>query len=153
FPSLIRFLPRPGAWMETFKQLMGFVLLGTVVFLLTFIEWPLVVPTVALLFGIWMACWWIGRTPLTADFGIKARAWMAAATLIALAGLIAFNWLSPVMEERFVARVDKAIGERVGGGALVARGGRPADDGHRLPWRPFSKQSLTELTGQRKTVM
>ncbi len=34
FPSLVRFLPRPGAWMETFKQFMGFVLLGTAVYLL-----------------------------------------------------------------------------------------------------------------------
>jgi thiol:disulfide interchange protein DsbD len=151
FPSLVRFLPKPGAWMETFKQLMGFVLLGTVIFLLTFIEWPLVVPTVALLFGIWLACWWVGRTPLTADLAVKTRSWMAAVTLTALAGLVAFNWLSPVMEERFVARVDKEIGERVGGGAVAARA--VEDNGHRLPWRPFTKQTLTELTLQRKTVL
>ncbi|MGH8017573.1 MAG: protein-disulfide reductase DsbD family protein [Opitutaceae bacterium] len=34
FPSLIKFLPRPGAWMETFKQLMAFPLYATVGFLL-----------------------------------------------------------------------------------------------------------------------
>ena len=33
FPSLVRWLPKPGAWMETVKQLMGFVLLATVVYL------------------------------------------------------------------------------------------------------------------------
>ena len=43
--------------METFKQLMGFVLLATVVFLLSFIKFVYVVPTVALLFGLWAACW------------------------------------------------------------------------------------------------
>ena len=32
-PKLIRFVPRPGRWMETFKQLMGFFLMATVVFL------------------------------------------------------------------------------------------------------------------------
>ena len=32
-PVVRRALPRPGAWMETFKQLMGFLLLGTVVWL------------------------------------------------------------------------------------------------------------------------
>ena len=63
FPKLIGFLPKPGAWMDTFKQIMGFVLLATVVFLLTFITQPLVVPTVGFLFGIWGACWWIGRMP------------------------------------------------------------------------------------------
>ena len=60
FPQLLAFLPKPGAWMDTFKQIMGFVLLGTVVFLLTFIPWPLMVPTIGFLFGLWGACWWIG---------------------------------------------------------------------------------------------
>jgi thiol:disulfide interchange protein len=153
FPSLVRFLPKPGAWMETFKQLMGFVLLGTVVFLLTFIEWPLVVPTVALLFGIWLACWWIGRTPLTADLAVKARAWMWAVTLTGLSALVCFNWLGPVMQERFVARIDKEVGGRISGVAMNSHARVVVDDDHRLPWRPFSKQALAELTGQRKTVM
>lgn len=34
FPSFMRFMPKPGAWMETFKQLMGFMLLVTVLWLL-----------------------------------------------------------------------------------------------------------------------
>lgn len=34
YPSLLRFLPKPGKWMETFKELMGFVLLTTVLWLL-----------------------------------------------------------------------------------------------------------------------
>ncbi len=33
FPSQLGFLPRPGAWMETFKQLMGFVLIASVIWL------------------------------------------------------------------------------------------------------------------------
>ena len=61
FPQLLRFLPKPGAWMDTFKQIMGFVLMGTVVFIFTFLETPLLVPTLGLLFGLWAACWWIGR--------------------------------------------------------------------------------------------
>ena len=36
FPALLRFIPKPGAWMETFKQLMGFVLLASVVWLMWF---------------------------------------------------------------------------------------------------------------------
>jgi len=34
FPSSLRFLPKPGAWMETFKQSMAFLLLVTVLWLL-----------------------------------------------------------------------------------------------------------------------
>lgn len=34
FPSVIKSLPKPGNWMNTFKEFMGFLLMGTVVFLL-----------------------------------------------------------------------------------------------------------------------
>lgn len=33
-PKLLRYVPRPGRWMETFKQFLGFVLLATVLWLL-----------------------------------------------------------------------------------------------------------------------
>ena len=38
FPALTRRLPRPGPWMETFKQVMGFPMLGAAVFLLWILE-------------------------------------------------------------------------------------------------------------------
>lgn len=34
FPKLLAFLPKPGPWMETFKEAMGFVLLAMVVYLM-----------------------------------------------------------------------------------------------------------------------
>jgi thiol:disulfide interchange protein DsbD len=34
FPSYLRFIPKPGPWMETFKQLMAFLLMATVLWLL-----------------------------------------------------------------------------------------------------------------------
>lgn len=34
FPGALRFVPKPGRWMETLRQFMGFLLLGTVIFLL-----------------------------------------------------------------------------------------------------------------------
>jgi len=33
FPGALRFVPKPGAWMEAFKQFMGFLLMATVIFL------------------------------------------------------------------------------------------------------------------------
>ena len=32
FPALIKKLPRPGAWMESFKQIMSFLVFATVIF-------------------------------------------------------------------------------------------------------------------------
>jgi thiol:disulfide interchange protein DsbD len=34
FPKLVAYLPKPGVWMETFKQAMGFLMMAAVVFLL-----------------------------------------------------------------------------------------------------------------------
>ena len=30
FPELLRFIPKPGPWMVTFKEIMGFFMLATV---------------------------------------------------------------------------------------------------------------------------
>jgi thiol:disulfide interchange protein len=95
FPKLIRFLPKPGAWMDTFKQLMGFVLLGTVVFLFTFIDKDYLAPTFALLAVLWAACWWINRTPLTADAGRRLLAWGQAVLFAGVVGYFSFNLVLP----------------------------------------------------------
>jgi thiol:disulfide interchange protein DsbD len=99
FPKLIRFLPRPGAWMDTFKQLMGFVLLFTVVFLLTFVGKDYVLPTIAMLIAIWFGCWWIGRTPLTASLGRRLRGWSIGIASATVLGLIGFRMLLPEQTE------------------------------------------------------
>lgn len=90
FPALIRFLPKPGAWMDTFKQLMGFVLLGTVVYLMSLVPADKVISTFAFLVGLWAACWWIGRTPLYAEFGTKLRAWGVGAVIAGAVGVFSF---------------------------------------------------------------
>ena len=78
FPELLRFLPKPGAWMETFKQITGFILFGTVVFILSFMEPLAIVPTVALFLGVGVACWLVSRTPLTAALTDRLQSWALA---------------------------------------------------------------------------
>lgn len=95
FPRLIRALPKPGAWMDTFKHLMGFVLLGTVVFLFTFLKHEYLAATFGMLVGLWAACWWIGRVPLTAELGTKLISWAQGAVFAALVGWISFASLAP----------------------------------------------------------
>jgi thiol:disulfide interchange protein len=106
--------------MDTFKQAMAFVLLGTVVFLFMSIKPDYLVPTFALLIGIWLGCWWAGRTPLTAELGQKIVAWGVGAGMATFVGLFAFNWLVP--------------GDDV------------------LPWQPFSREALVQLSTEGKTV-
>ena len=92
FPALIRLLPRPGAWMDTFKQLMGFFLLATVVYLFNSLTILYIVPTLTLLIGLWFACWWIGRTPLTKPVQ-RIVAWCGGAAVAAVVGYFAFTIL------------------------------------------------------------
>ncbi len=96
FPSLVKFLPKPGAWMATFKEVLGFVMLGTVAYLFYLLrqqpDW--FVPTFVMLVGIWMGCWWVGRaqeTTGTAGFG----RWVQAVSLGGLIALASFFWLGP----------------------------------------------------------
>ena len=95
FPRLIRFLPKPGAWMETFKHMMGFVLLGTIVFFFTFMDRDYIVPTFAMMVGIWAACWWIGRVSLAEPVSKRAIAWLQGTLVAALVGFGAFHYLTP----------------------------------------------------------
>ena len=93
FPELLRFLPKPGQWMETFKQITGFILLATVVFMLSFMEPTAVVPTVALLLGVGLACWLVSRTPLTAELSDRLQSWALAGAVVLLAAVVSFGWL------------------------------------------------------------
>jgi suppressor for copper-sensitivity B len=159
FPRLIRFLPKPGPWMETFKQLMGFVLLGTVVFVFTFLQTSYIVPTIGLLFVLWLACWWVGRTPATAEPQAKARAWLEAAALVGLGWLLLFPGFDRVVPDRLSgwgrglhAVMEERLEERI---ALAAGDAKPLKRSpYDLPWQPFTtKQALVELLNSGKTVL
>jgi thiol:disulfide interchange protein len=94
-PSLVAALPRPGAWMESFKQGMSFLLFGTVVFLV----WVLTgmiegQPMLFLLFGlvvVALGCWIYGRWSLPHK---PKRTRLIAVVLAGLAvvGGLAFGW-------------------------------------------------------------
>jgi thiol:disulfide interchange protein len=93
FPGCLRFLPRPGAWMETVQQVMAFLLLGTVVFLFSQLNAYYFIPTLTLLIGLWFAAWLIGRTPLTVGPQGRAVAWGASIVVATAVGVFAFTVL------------------------------------------------------------
>lgn len=160
FPQLVSFLPKPGAWMDTFKHLMGFVLLGTVIFLLTFIPIPFVVPTVAFMMGLWAAFWWIGRVPLTESLDKKAAAWVAATAFAALIGFVSYGApFEPVRSTNLVAimttRFQRAIDQELSTRSIAIptiRENASHDRGNELAWRPYTQQLLEQLTSEKKTV-
>ena len=127
FPAAVKMLPRPGAWMETFKQLMAFPLYATVGWLL----WVLAAQTkdddnalLLILFAlvlIAMAAWVYGRWP-------KPAGRIAAVALFA-AGL----WL----------------GWPKGAEAAPAPG---ATAGYTVKWEPWSPAALEAARAAGRTV-
>lgn len=96
FPALVRWLPKPGAWMDTFKQITGFIMLGAVVVMFKFfVKDAYVVPAFGLLIGLWFGCWWIGRTPLYEARPKVFRAWAIGIMLAIVCGVGGFRLLMP----------------------------------------------------------
>lgn len=88
FPAAIRLLPRPGAWMETFKQAMAFLLYGTVAYLV----WVLAAQVdgdgfLSLLLGlvvVGIAGWVLGHWgTLVRSRGVRRTAQVVAAAMLA----------------------------------------------------------------------
>lgn len=65
FPSLLRFMPKPGPWMITFKELMGFLMMASTVWLISVYAAQTNTFSVSLLLGSFFflafACWIYGR--------------------------------------------------------------------------------------------
>ena len=123
----LRYVPKPGPWMEHFKQLMGFLLMATVLWLLWFLGKQLgveaVVWTAAFLLCLAMALWIPGQwTDLRSTRGQRCWAW-GAAVLVMTVGYLLF--LHPLLEEE---RRMKLSG--------------PTETG---AWQPFSIELVEQL--------
>lgn len=84
FPSLVGFLPKPGAWMDTFKQSLSFLLFGTVVFLLASVPLETIPATLLILAAIGFTCWLVGRL----EYGVPFREALSKAWLPGLATVV-----------------------------------------------------------------
>lgn len=122
-PRLASWLPKPGAWMDTLKQLLAFVLLGTVAFFLSTFSKDYHLPVFILLIGVWFACWWIGRVPSWESLPKRLTAWSGGIVTATIIGVLAFRLLVPANIETVVA------------------------------WEPFDEARLTQLQAEGKTVM
>jgi thiol:disulfide interchange protein len=60
-PSLISWLPKPGAWMSQFEKIMGFLLVGSVVYFLSILNPGKIVPALVMLIVSAIALWQFGE--------------------------------------------------------------------------------------------
>ncbi|MCA3019560.1 MAG: thioredoxin family protein [Rhodocyclaceae bacterium] len=134
FPALLRYLPKPGAWMDTFKQVMAFPLYGTVVWLV----WILGAQTgndgvAALLAGLTvlaLAGWVYGRMQTR-----KPVAAVAVGLALAAAGL----WFAWTGASAVAPTPEPAAGS-------AASSASPSD------WVPFSTERIAALRNDGKSV-
>lgn len=98
-PDLIRYLPKPGAWMETLKQVLAFPLLLTAVFVVASIGQDYRIATLVLLIIVWFACWLIGRVPAYADKVWVRTTWAASVATIAIGAVLSFQYFGPVKSD------------------------------------------------------
>ena len=85
-PGFLKYVPKPGPWMQTFKHLMGFLLLGTVLFLMVSLRQDLLLYTVAFLIFVAMGCWAWGRYATFDQSRVKRLGTVASVLLIVAVG-------------------------------------------------------------------
>lgn len=129
-PAWIRWMPKPGAWMESFKQMMGFLMMATILWLL------------------WV---FVGQTGETALF------MLAGALLIAsVAAWIYGKWGAPYKAKK-TRRIAYAIAGMVLASSLWISYNasllQEAPSSHEIAmgenaWEPFSRARVEELRAQ-----
>ena len=135
FPSLLRWLPKPGSWMVMFKQLMGFLILATILWLM----WVFGAQTdnlgmfllLAGLFVLSLACWVYGQW----SHPVKPRRIRLAGGLSALAILLVGCYLVIISAELVPQKaVTTAFNNDV------------------KQWHNFSKETIDKLRAEGKPV-
>lgn len=95
FPQWLKLLPKPGLWMVRFKQAMGFILLGTAIWLLKVLGDQLgtdaVVWTLAFLTTLGFSAWLVGQIGLSWTPRAKLNMWCGA-----IAVFLGGTWVSYV---------------------------------------------------------
>jgi len=137
-PGWMKFLPKPGAWMERLKQFMGFPLLATLLWLLYVIGQQrgtdaVIWASAAYLF-LGLAAWLYGAFlgPLS-----SGRAKTLATAGIALSLLLGLGYFAGNLFARAAA-------------ALPEKSSTTPTDG--IPWVPYSEAELQRLLGEGKSV-
>ena len=136
FPALLAKLPRPGAWMERFKQVMAFPMFATAVWLLWVLAQQIdangIGLALAALVLVGMAAWALGLS----QRGVKGFRWVALGT----AGLAVYAVLSATGTDATAAPESRTGSANPDGKADV------------VGWVPWTKAEADRLLAEGKPV-
>ncbi|QDU07757.1 protein-disulfide reductase DsbD family protein [Gimesia aquarii] len=91
FPKAINYLPKPGMWMVRFKEFSGIVLMGAVIFIISFLDESLTVPVLIMLLGITTGLWMIGSL-YSHNSSTQQKMTVRVAALLLTAGICFFGY-------------------------------------------------------------
>ena len=163
-PAWLRFIPKPGPWMGTFEALMGFLLLGTVVWLLNPLRGQLgdygLLLTLVFLLAVAVAVWVKGKIAFADPIGRKAMLNGLALLILALGWMLPFRWMATV-DQLMAAQIQQneliVLGEESQdsqAGDSSAHAGRLnftwPDKG--IPWKHYKRSRVREFVKQGYTV-
>lgn len=92
-PGAVKLLPKPGNWMIYFKQVAGFAMLGTTIYLLSVLPEAMLISSLILLLGVGMALWMIGS--LYNYSSSNRRRWIVRFSATGTAAFMAWLALAP----------------------------------------------------------
>ncbi len=139
WPGWLKFMPKPGNWMNTFKQFMGFLLIATLVWLLSVLSnqggGELIVWTLAFLTCVGLACWiWGLGSDLGASAGRKLG-YGGTALVIVFVGYIFF----PERQLRGMESAPVSESESI-------------ESHGNIRWKKFSIGLVEDLAAQNRTI-
>ena len=142
-PEWMTYLPKPGAWMETLKESMGFLLLGTVVWLLYVLGSEVGAPGVVLTVGFLLSlalCAWIVSRFINLSSGI-VRKGIVWSLVLMLAGFSYYMLIENQLDSFSIAQASLNSSQQ---GSAGSRG---------LNWQPFDLVTLNRDLEQGRTVL
>ncbi len=138
-PALFKVMPKPGAWMETFKQFMGFTLVATAVWLTDVLFAQIggdrTIGFLAFLLFVSVGCWIFGRWGGLATSGKKQLRALTIALLVIWGG--GYQFLDLQFAEASVQCETDNVED------LLA----DLDFSKKIPWIPFSDANVNSLKG------
>jgi thiol:disulfide interchange protein len=93
-PKFMKFIPKPGNWMKTFEQIMGFLLLFTVIYLMSILDDKSVLPAITFLTFLLIAFWQYGKYGSIIE-NRRRRIFIGILTILIIVSgyFISFNYL------------------------------------------------------------
>jgi thiol:disulfide interchange protein len=132
FPKAVRYLPRPGAWMETFKQAMAFPLYATVAFM-----------------------FWVLTTQISDENTYGSYAILMSGLALTLVGMGAWifgRWAQPHLSQKsqWAARI-AALG-LIGAAILTGLPNKRSADSTEIVWEKWSPETVAQYVAANKMI-